>query len=67
MSKTLGERVRDWDEAVEDGKITDEEAPRKPFDAGIMLAAAEVIDAWETNHLAEAVNALRETVEAVIE
>lgn len=63
--KTLAAQVREWDEAIEDSGADDEDA-RKPFDAGLMLAAAEVIDAWESGDLAAAVNALRETVEEVI-
>lgn len=72
--KTQAQRVRDWDEAVEDGGAPDEEA-RKPFDAGIMLVAAEVLDAYGAvvrqepdagKALATAMAALRETVEAVI-
>lgn len=66
--KTLAQKAREWDEAVEDGHgLLDEDSPRKPFDAGLVLAAAEVIEAWETCHLADAVNALRETLEAIIE
>ena len=66
MSATLPERIRKWDERVEDGGAPDEDA-RKPFDGGMMLAAADVIERWESGDLAEAVRGLAATAEAVID
>lgn len=64
--RTIGDRIRAWDERVEDGGAPDEDA-RKPFDGGIMLAVATVLERWETGDLAEAVRGLAQTAEAVIE
>lgn len=73
MSKPLGERIRDWDDYVEDH---DREQAVKPFDAGVMLAIAKLFDAWDANlphpeqvdpGLLQAMKDLRSTVEQVIE
>lgn len=66
VAKPIWERARDWDETVEKGGAPDEDA-RKPFDAGLVLAAADVIEHWDKNTLAEKVNALRETLESLVE
>lgn len=66
VKKNLADRIREWDEQIEDQNAPDEEA-RKPFDAGVMLAAADVIANWESGDLAGAINGLRESLEAVIE
>jgi hypothetical protein len=64
---TLSQRIRDWDEAVEDDDSSDQmESMSKPFEAGIMLAVADVLERWETGDLAEAMRRLSETAEAVI-
>lgn len=65
----LGNRIRDWDEAVEDEGAPEDKAMR-PFEAGVMLAVASLIDVWEDGsepQRAEAMQALRETVREVIE
>ena len=64
---TLPERIRAWDDWVEDESNDQMNDARKPFDAGIMLAAARVIEVWESGDLAEAVRELAQTAEAVVE
>lgn len=70
--QTVAQRIRDWDEWVEDGNDPEGTYAAKPFDAGIMLAVARVLESWDQldpNHgdLAEAVRMLQETAEEVIQ
>lgn len=70
--RTIGQRIRDWDDYVEDH---DREQATKPFDAGIMLAVATLFDAWDeielpkqkvTPKLREAIKDLRDTAVTVV-
>jgi len=74
MTKPLAERIFDWDDYVEDH---DREQAVKPFDAGIMLAVAKVLTAWDeadrddidfgwNRSMEEAIENLRSTAEQVI-
>jgi hypothetical protein len=69
----LAKKIREWDAAVEADESSDwQEATRKPFDGGIMLAVANVLESWDDlgapgrMSLADAVNQLQETAEQVI-
>lgn len=68
--KSIADRIVEWDEAVEDDDSSDQMEDRaKPFDGGIMLAVATVLDAYEANdrdRLRKAMAELRQTAEAVI-
>lgn len=76
---TLAQRIRAWDEGVEDGGLVEDgdfEERVKPYDGGIMLAVADVLDAYGPllrreegagPRFAAAMNGLRETAEAVID
>ena len=69
-AKSLSDKIREWDDWVED-EDPDQEEARRPFDAGIMLAVAKVLEHWETasrgQELTEAMKDLRDTVEAVLD
>lgn len=67
LATSLSDRIRQWDDWVEDEDEGQEEA-RRPFDAGIMLAVAKVLERWESgDDLAEAMRDLTDTVEAVLD
>ena len=71
---SLSDRIRQWDDWVED-EDEDQEEARRPFDAGIMLAVAKVLERWDEEHpvitkageVEEAIKELRDTVEAVLD
>ena len=66
-TQSFGDRIRDWDDMVEDA--VDQDDARKPFDAGVMLAVAELFDAEESGNperVKTAMAGLRESVEAVL-
>jgi hypothetical protein len=72
---SIGDRIRAWDEGVEDNDPEGEGA-RKPFDAGIMLAVADTLDAYAEvirgedgapARLADRMRELHETAEAVLD
>ena len=65
-TKSLSDRIHQWDDWVED-EDEDQEEARRPFDAGIMLAVAKVLERWESGDLAEAMRDLTDTVEAVLD
>jgi hypothetical protein len=74
MSK-LGERLREWDEWVENGDH-DETLAEKPYHAGVMLAIAELFDSWDnapphpenvTPAFVQAMRGLRHTVEEIVD
>ena len=46
-TKSLSDRIHQWDDWVED-EDEDQEEARRPFDAGIMLAVAKVLERWES-------------------
>lgn len=70
MQKSLAQRIRDWDDYVEDH---DREEAVRPFDAGIMLAVAKVLEVYDgprdvyDERFAGVMDDLRETAEAVVE
>ena len=72
MSTFTG-RVRDWDDWVEDH---DREQATKPFDAGLVLASATLLDAWDEDEGAQknsrdafrdAIKGIRDTLETLID
>lgn len=70
-TKTLAERIQEWDDEVEDSD--DQSNARDPFDAGVMLAVASLFEVYDGSRetydeqLARVVEELRQTVEQVIE
>lgn len=46
MSKPLAERLRKWDDWVEDESSDQANDARAPFDVGLVLAVAELIEEW---------------------
>lgn len=70
----LVQQIYDWDDYVEDH---DREQAVRPFDAGIMLATAKLIDVWDQarssyridvpQSVLDAMQGLRETAEAIVE
>lgn len=73
MSKGLPERARDWDDYVEDH---DREGATQPFDAGLVLACATLLDAWDEDDgaqkvgrdkLRDAIAGIRQTLEAFVD
>jgi hypothetical protein len=64
--KTIAEQAREWDEGVEDRGAPDEDA-RRPFDAGLVLAAATMLEAWEDRGLDKIEQAVRGIEETLVE
>lgn len=65
---TFAERIREWDDEVEESD--DQSNARDPFDGGVMLAIAGLFEAIDGSKLPkwleQPVKELRETVEQVI-
>lgn len=73
MQKRLSERARDWDDYVEDH---DREGAVQPFDAGLVLACATLLDAWDEDEGAQknsrdafrdAIKGIQDTLDAFVD